>query len=167
MSTNSAYFLLWGWLTFAACTTQFILISVGYKEHYNVWFVVFVGFAFTIYWGIRDRRKRKVKTYFDDSMAALWTGMGISFGVLSMILSKIGWGSNVFPFFILLYGLGTFVSGSLLKFKPLIVGGVIAWILAVVGVMLPYQYQILTGATAILVSYIIPGHLLQKQHRQK
>jgi hypothetical protein len=59
--------------------------------------------------------------------------------------------------------LGTFVSGSVLKFKPLIVGGIISWILAVIAVYLSYDFQILMGGLAIFFSYIIPGHLLRKK----
>ena len=89
--------------------------------------------------------------------------MGITFFIVSMILTKIGWGSTVFPFFMVLYGLGTFVSGSVIQFKPLIIGGIISWVLAVIAVYLQYDYQILMGALAILFSYIIPGHLLRNK----
>lgn len=64
-------------------------------------------------------------------MQYLWVGMGVSFFVLSMILSKVGCGSSVFPFFIMLYGLGTFISGKIIKFNPLVIGGIAAWALAI------------------------------------
>ena len=164
LSSNSHYFLLWGWLTFAACTGQFVLKHfLAYEKHYQVWGVVLIGIVGTIYLAVRDARTRKVKTYVDEMMNHLWIGMGITFFIVSMILSKIGWGSTVFPFFMVLYGLGTFVTGSVIKFKPLIIGGIISWILAVVGVYLQYDYQILMGALAILFSYIIPGHLLRNK----
>jgi hypothetical protein len=56
--------------------------------------------------------------------------------------------------------LGTFISGKLLKFTPLVVGGIINWILACIAGYLHYDYQMLLTAVAILTSYIIPGHLL-------
>ena len=162
LSGNSHYFLLWGWLTFIACIGQFVLKHfLDYEKHYNVWWVVVLGVAGTIYFSMRDAKKRRVKTFLGETMAHLWTGMGITFFIISMIITKIGWGSNVFPFFMVLYGLGTFVSGSLLKFNPLIIGGMISWILSVISVYLPYDFQILMGAAAILFSYIIPGHLLR------
>jgi hypothetical protein len=77
-----------------------------------------------------------------------------------VVLTKIGWETNVYPFFIILYALGTFVSGNILKFKPLIIGGILAWGLAIVAVFLEYDYQMLAAAGAILVSYIIPAYLL-------
>ena len=167
MSDNGIYFLVWGWLTFFACTAQFILKHVlEYEKHYLVWSVIVVGIIFSIYQGSKDNRKVSAKTYIGDSMKYLWTGMGISFFVLSMILTKIGWGFSVFPFFILLYGLGTFVSGSILRFKPLIVGGEIAWGLAIGSVFVEYDYQMLFGAAAILFSYIIPAYILRFRNNQ-
>jgi hypothetical protein len=78
-----------------------------------------------------------------------------------MIFVKLGWGNNIFPFFIMLYGLGTFVSGKLLQFTPLVIGAIVAWVLAIVAAYLPNEYQLLCGAGAIMVSYIIPAHLLR------
>ena len=91
--------------------------------------------------------------------------MAASFFVLGMILTKLGWETVVFPFFIMLYGLGTFVSGSIIRFRPLIIGGIIAWALAIGSTFGSYDYQMLFGAAAILVSYIIPAYMLRSRNK--
>jgi hypothetical protein len=166
MSDKSIYFLVWGWITFIACTGQFVLKHiVNYEQHYQVWWLIAVGIFFSIYSGIKHGKKKRARTYIGDSMKYLWMGMGISYFVLSIIMSKIGWESSVFPFFIMMYGLGTFVSGSILQFKPLIIGGIIAWGLAIGAVYAEYDYQMLFGAAAILVSYIIPAYMLRYRNK--
>ncbi len=166
MSDNSIYFLVWGWITFIGCTGQFVLKHImQYEKHYQVWWLVVIAVVFSIYQGIKDGNTQKAKTYVGDSIRYLWMGMGISYFVLSMILSKIGWDSAVFPFFIMLYGLGTFISGNILQFKPLIIGGIIAWALAIGAVYVTYDYQMLFGAAAILISYIIPAYLLRSRNK--
>ncbi len=166
MSDNSIYFLVWGWITFIACTGQFVLKHIlNYEQHYQVWWIIAIGVAFSIYQGIKERNTQKVKTYVGDSVKYLWIGMGISYFVLSMILSKIGWDSAVFPFFIMLYGLGTFVSGSILQFRPLKIGGILAWALAIGAAYVEYDYQMLFGAAAILISYIIPAYMLRSKNK--
>ena len=166
MSDNSIYFLVWGWLTFIACTGQFVLKNIlRYEKHYLVWTVVFIGIAFSIYQSRREKAIIKAKTYVDDSMKHLWAGMAISFFVLGMILTRLGWGTVIFPFFIMLYGLGTFVSGNFIQFKPLIVGGIIGWALAIGSTFVNYDYQMLFGAGAILISYIIPAHMLRYRNK--
>jgi len=159
---NRFYFLLWGWYTFLAIIIQFILkVVFGYERHYLVWLGVIPTLIVTIVHAAKQNKHKAVRTYIGESMASLWIGVGISFFVLSVIISgtKEGWLFS-YPFFILLYGLGTFISGRILKFNPLIIGGIINWILACITVYLNYDYQMLLAATAILTSYIIPGHLL-------
>ena len=164
---NDIYFLMWGWITFICCTAQFLLKRVfDYPKHYLVWWLVVLGVVLSIIFSVKQGRERKVKTYIDDSMGFLWTGMGISFFVLSMILSRLGWNTTVFPFFIMLYGLGTFVSGGLLRFRPFIIGGILAWGIAIASIFLDYDFQILLGGTAIMLSYIIPAYMLRNKIKQ-
>lgn len=160
---NRFYFLLWGWYTFFAIISQFILkVVFHYGRHYLVWWGVLPAAVITIVYTAKQNKSRRVRTYIGESMASLWTGVGISFFVLSVIISssKQGWMFS-YPFFILLYGLGTFISGRILKFTPLVVGGIANWLLACIAAFVHYDYQMLLAATAILISYIIPGHLLK------
>jgi hypothetical protein len=165
-SDNRFYFLLWGWITFIACTGQFVLKNLWqYEKHYLVWLLLIPAVIMTVWKGRKEQKKTKVKTYIDESMKILWMGMGISFFVLSMILAKLGWGTSIFPFFIMLYGLGTFISGQILRFRPLVWGGILAWMLAIGAAYVYYDYQMLFGAAAILVSYIIPAYMLRNRNK--
>jgi len=162
LSENRFYFLLWGWVTFLAIIIQFLLkVVFKLEHHYFVWLVVIPTTIITIIYSSRKTKGFKVKTYIGESMSNLWIGIGISFFVLSYIISNSqqGW-FYAYPFFILFYGLGTFVSGRILKFNPLIIGGIFNWMLAIACVYVAFDYQLLLAATAILTSYIIPGHLL-------
>jgi hypothetical protein len=162
LSANSIFFLLWGWITFIGCTGQFVLKHLlNYEKHYLVWLLVIVGVGASFYLGRKYNKTSRVKTYVGESMSNLWMGMGIGFFVLSFIINRQGWGHNVFPYFMLMYGLGTFISGRILQFKPLVFGGIVSWLLAIVSTYLSYDYQILMAALAILASYIIPGYLLR------
>ncbi len=166
ISDNSVHFLVWGWITFIACTGQFVLKNIfNYEKHYVVWSLTVVGIIFSNWYNFKEEKTRKVKTYVGESIKHLWLGMAIAYFVLSIIFTKTGWNTQVFPFFILLYGLGSFISGSIIQFRPLIVGGIIAFIVAIVSVFAPYDYQILFAAGAILFSYIIPAYLLRYKNK--
>ena len=162
LSANRFYFLLWGWVTFLAILAQFLLKVVMHSEkHYMVWLIVIPTVIVTIIYSARRHGRASVRTYVGESMGALWTGIGISFFVLSLIISNSGQGwLNGYPYFILFYGMGTFVSGRILKFTPLVIGGIFNWILAIASIFVHFDYQLLLAAAAILTSYIIPGHLL-------
>lgn len=162
ISENGIYFLVWGWITFIAFTGQFILKHYyNYPYHYQVWYLIIIGILFSIFQSIRDGKKVRVKSYVSESIKYLWIGMAIAYFVLSMILTKIGWDTSIYPFFIMLYGLGTFISGSIIKFRPLVIGGLVAFALAIGAAWAAYDYQMLFGAAAILISYIIPAYILR------
>jgi len=167
LGDNSIYFQLWGWLVFIACILQYILmVVVQYPRHYYAWMILFAGIIFSVAYSAKYRRKRSVKTYVGTSMSSLWTGLSISFAALPFILSKIGW-NYAFPIYILFYATGTFISGGLLQFRPLQIGGMICWVLAVAATFVSYENQILLSALAILVSYLVPGYLLRNKKRFK
>ena len=166
ISQNRFYFLMWGWIAFIGIMGQFFLkVVMEYRHHYAIWLITIVGTIISIIYTIKNKKREAVKTYIGDAMGFLWTGMGISFFILSFIITfmdtnKTGW-LYCYPFFILMYGLGTFVSGKLLQFKPLIIGGIINWILACIAVFFEFDYQMLFAAAAILTSYLIPGYLIK------
>lgn len=69
------------------------------------------------------------------------------------------------PVFILLYALGTFITGRFIQFKPLMLGGGSCFAISLVSFLLDGPEQLLMVALAILFSYLIPGHML-KNHQK-
>jgi hypothetical protein len=68
---------------------------------------------------------------------------------------------------LVLYGIPTFLSGVILKFKPLSTGGFICWFLAVAAMFIPYEYQLLLLALAVACAWIIPGYLLRSKFKKE
>jgi len=166
ISDRSHYFLLWGWAVVVGCLLQYYLKTiVNYPHHYYAWFItpvaLFVHFIF-IY---RDNKKEQVKTYINEATMYLWTAIGLCFIVLAFVFTKIGW-QYCYPFYIMLYAVGTYVSGLLLKFRPMIVGGLLCFPLVVLCVFQQYDTQMLTTTFAIIISYIIPGYWLRYQYKK-
>ena len=166
MYDKSAYFLLWGWGTFVASLAQFILkVVYNYPYHYRVWILVFVYYFISRIMSRRQKKTQQTETYVRESVKFLWIGISISFFVSYSIFSKIGW-QYCYPIYMLLYGLGGFVTGKYLKFKPLIYGGLISSLLGGVSVWFDFDYQMLFACGALLASYIIPGHMLRSEFQK-
>lgn len=167
ISDKSHFFLLWGWTVFIACVLQYWLkVIMDYPQHYYAWYVTPVALAINFYFVFRDKKKEKVQTYIGEAFKYLWIAIGSSFMVLAFIFSNIGW-QYCYPFYILFYAIGTYVSGSLIKFKPLIYGGIICFLLAIIAERMDFDSQILMLAFAVLISYIIPGYLLRQQYKKQ
>jgi hypothetical protein len=164
---SSHYFLLWGWATIIGCVLQYVLlIVVEYPNHYYAWFITIVAALFHLYFIVRDNKRERVKTFISDANKHVWTVIGFSFMALAFVFTKIGW-MNCFPFYILLYGIGTYITGSLIKFSPMRIGGIVCMFLVAIAPYLSYPLQILLAALAILVSYVIPGHLLRSKYQKE
>jgi hypothetical protein len=157
---NAKYFLLWGWGVFIAAAGQFILLQFLSSKSFYVWMTMPVCAVISIIMSLRDQKNQVVKTYTGDAMGSLWTAMGISFILMTVISFKMSF--NPFSIFLILYGIGTFTSGRLIEFKPLVYGGLFAFGMSMVCLYTEGSYVYLVLAIAILGSYIIPGHLLLK-----
>jgi hypothetical protein len=159
---NGFMYLLWGWLVFVAAIGNYVMMKFTTFEHpYVTWPVLMIsgGIVSTIY-GFRKSKTVRVRTYVDTSFSYLWSAYGISLFMVLFFTFKLGL-ENAYPIIMILYAIGTFVSGGILRFKPLIFGGIACWVLAAVSFFLPFEFQLLTLALSVLLAYIIPGHLLK------
>lgn len=167
VADNSFYFLLWGWLVFIGALLQFTLkVIVRTELHPVAWNIMFIGFIVSIVHRVRERN-RPVKTYIDEGLAYIWTCIGITQLVIVFIFMRRGGWENCYTIFILLYSIGCFLTGRMLKFPPLVWGAVACWALDILATFVSYDMNILLMAAAILVSYIIPGYLLRIDYKRQ
>jgi len=161
---NSFFYLLWGWLVLIASLLQYGLMQFTSTPYFWVgWPVLMVGggIASGIY-GYRLGKKSTVLTHVDLAMIYLWYGfmIAITIFIVAAVFNVMSF-TLLNPIIIVLYGLGTFVSGGILKFKPLIIGGLIAWGIAVASFFIQSEIQLLLMAAAIVIAYLIPGYMLK------
>jgi uncharacterized membrane protein len=112
-------------------------------------------------YGFVTGRKAKVHTYADMLYMWTWIGFWIATIVLIIIVSKDM--ETVAPFILTLAAIPTFISGFIIKFKPLIIGGITFWILALIAHFAGPSVAPLTVALAMLTGGIIPGYLLKRK----
>lgn len=168
VADNSFYFLLWGWMVFICSLIEYILkVWLHFDQHYLVWLSMPAGGVISVLYGMRHAQKNKIRTYVNEALDYLWIAIFLAFMALVFINSKNAYWENVFTYYILLYAIGTFVSGKLMRFRPLVIGGLINFVLAAISGRFSFDNQLLIAALAILTSYIIPGHLLKIRFQQQ
>ncbi len=157
------YYILWGGLFFIAALAQYVIFTVFKSElHWLTWLVA-GALAVIINFFIMGKRKNvpRVKTYIDRVNFYLWTAFVISILFIGFLASQQALSPiQINPLIIMLYGFATFISGGMLRFKWLIAGGIIAWIMAIICTFQSYETQMLLVAATILLSYLIPGIIL-------
>jgi hypothetical protein len=160
---NYLYYLLWGYLVASTCILEFILIRVfQFRQHYLVWPVLMgLGLVVSSLFMWHQKRERTHKTFIGHIMGYLWGGWLISFIILLLFVNLMHAYQVIMPVCLVMYGLGIFVSGGVISFRPLILGGLIAWVAAVLAFYLSHEIQLLIMTITVILSYIIPGHLLR------
>lgn len=157
--------IMWGWIVVIASSSQFIMLQIDMGKWSSLpWTLTILGAIYTVIYSIKEAKKVNIKTHIDEFMKYLWMGFGIS------IFMVIGFCKDhqelIIPMSIILYGLGTFVSGGALKFKPLMIGGFSCWIIALAAFNVEMIYQLPLIAIAVIVSYLIPGYILKSQYKK-
>ena len=171
-SENGHLYLLWGWVVFICSVAQFILLRVvHYEKHYYVWMACWLAVIYQFFYLARRNRKKKLSTYADKTLGFIWLSFFISMMLVGFSLGWNGQGKYhyelISPVFLALYGIPTFLSGIVLRFRPLVIGGIWCWGLSVLSGFIEYDYQLLLLSAAMIVAWIIPGYILRNRYQKQ
>jgi hypothetical protein len=169
-SENGHLYLLWGWLVFFCSIAQFFLLIVfHYQYHYLVWMLTWLAVIYQTVYLVKEKRREKVKTYTDRIVGFVWISFAILMFLFGFFLGLV-LGDNYYrmisPGFLALYGMPTFLSGIILKFRPLVIGGIGCWILSMIATLTPPDYQLLLVPVAMVIAWIVPGYLLRAKYKK-
>jgi hypothetical protein len=163
-SRLSFFFLLWGFLLIAAMVGTYLLRDAG------------PGWANGLPWGIAGvlgaiasavhgaalGRKGTVTNPMDRVIGWLWGAFVIT--LLITIVLNVAGRMEPGPVVTVLTGLPTFMTGQIMRFRPLVLGGVLFWIIGTTMHFMEDQL-VLTAlyCCAMLFGYIVPGFMLKRQ----
>lgn len=167
-SETGILYLLWGWLILACCIVQFIASYFFKIENaYYVWYVTWIAVIYQVFFLHQKRKSRKVKTYTDDIRRFVWIVFFICEMLLIFILIQFKMYQAIYPAILVMYGMPTFLSGIILKFKPLVIGAIFCWLFAAISPFINFDFQLLLIAGSIIAGWIIPGYLLKSKFKKE
>lgn len=159
----SFYFLLWGILLIGAMLLEYVMGYLGQPLHGKSWGVIGLAGGITSWiYGARQGRKEGASTAMDRVMMWLWSAFVITL-MVTIIAYGVSGGGTPAGSILVLTGLPTFVSGQLMRFKPLIFGGLLFWVLGALSYFVEPQMIAWLYIGAMLFGYVIPGYLLKRQ----
>ena len=167
LSDNGQFYLLWGWVALAASIIHYGLLSfTDFSMPYLVWIILMplAGIVSGIM-GSRISKQAESTLYSDKVLPYLWAACTVSILILIVLGYNIGW-DIVYPMLLIIWAIGLFSSGALIRFKPLMFGAVLNWILAIFAFFVAFDIQLLLIACSMLFSYLVPGYMLQAQARR-
>ncbi len=165
-SENGTLYLLWGWTIFFCSIFHFVCIWQQCLAHPEmVWSLTWVVVIYQIIFLVRKKKKETVKNYTDEISSNVWIAFGVMIFITIFLMTKNDAFLKMYPMFLVLYGTPTFLSGVILRFTPLKLGGISCWALAIVAAFIPWKYQLLLLALAVVAAWIIPGYLLRAKYK--
>ncbi len=157
--------LLWGSvITFCALVT-FANHWLKWAPLDYVWFLTTAAVAPQVIIAIREGRERRYKSHEGEMILGIWIAFAVAIFLFSFVAS-------VYPFsqetsvFLLFYSIPTLAIGLGRRFRPMIVGGIACWVLAVLSIFSLFPYQMLYLAAGAQLAWFIPGLMLRKCYLQ-
>jgi len=169
LQDNGFYFLLWGWLVFAASLGMYVLVKMGMPEisEYTWAILMPLGGVISAIRGWKEGKKQRVKTYTEEMLNYALIAFLAALAIVLIFMSMHGGWKYAYPMIMMVYGMWLFISGGALKFKPLIIGGIINFCCAIGGFYVQSIEMLLLLSFAVLAGYIIPGHMLNAKYNRE
>jgi len=162
-------FLLWGWMMSIASFSNFIVLKIlRHKEAYELsgifslgnWLLFILSTFIILFFMERKTNKdKKIYSHLESYINILWTVSGISMFVATFLSFKLG----IVPptILLLIAGIATTITGLVIKFKPLIIGGIAFFIFSIATTFVSNENTALITGAAIICGYLIPGYFLK------
>ncbi|HRD54011.1 MAG TPA: hypothetical protein PKY96_15330 [Flavobacteriales bacterium] len=163
-SRLSFYFLLWGILLTGAMLATYLLADIEpAMRHGMPWGIAGIGGGIiSSIHGARQSRQEQVANPMDRIVGWVWGSFIIT--MMLLLFGTLRNGIDPGPGITLLTGLPTFLTGQIMRFRPLILGGLLFW---AAGITMHFTAEAGTLTAlycgAMLLGYIIPGILLKRQ----
>ncbi|MBK7849920.1 MAG: hypothetical protein IPJ66_01950 [Bacteroidetes bacterium] len=159
---NGFFYLLWGWFVFIACISNYVLLKINFEYNWIGWMILMpLGGVISFFYGRKESKKQQYKSYLDEVMMYVLGAFAFSLFFVLFFMNKLG--LETYPMVMVVYGIWLFISGGAMKFKPLILGGVINWSLACIAMFVNFESQLILLSAAVLFGYIVPGYMLRSK----
>ena len=158
--------LLWGGTIMFCSTVSFVNTWLKIDWLYMVWWLTFLALVPQIIISIRESKTQKFKLHTDDAMTGIW----ISFGIAIFLTSYY---TNVFKpegnacLFLILYGIPTFATGYTYGFKPMVIGGIVCWVCAIISMYTTQRLDFSLFFISAFFAWFLPGLILRKDYLKK
>ena len=156
--------LLWGFANVICFVLAYLQEENWISLPFNPFWLMIIAVILQVYFSWKERASKRTVTFKDETHYYVWLAFGISILILTVAggFSEIGY--IVLPLILLLFGIPTFISGCIKKFKPLIFGGIVCWILSVISFFFRENEVFLLVAMGAFFAWVIPGFLLRKNY---
>lgn len=171
--TGENLFLAWGYPTAIVLLLEFVALLV-WNENWCDWLwagIPLIGTPLMVYFLNEDYERTHQRTLEANVILMMWIFIGFASCVGGAAMGFAGvFQQSFFAYLGLLCGMGCFMTGIILHFRPKTICGIIASFLSAVPLFLQgdlWPWQLLVTAVIVTIALIIPGHLFKQYVREK
>lgn len=162
---NGHIIVLWGSITFLVFFLQYFFSLIGWYKKFDIIWTTMLFPLGAIYTFIYARGKVKKNQIPKTILGRLFGTMGWVVGMNLMILGFLfhdHLGNALAPIFLIFLAFSIIVIGVSIKFKPIIIGGILLNLIGLGTFLVGTEYHGLSLMLGAVVGLIIPGMLLNK-----
>lgn len=164
-------YLVWGWAVIILSLTEFVLLHFfHYQYHYFVWMLTWLILGYQFLYMRKKKKQQRVRTYTDYIISYVWITFIVLLFILVFLMGRLTtdtYYTHINAIVLVLYGMPVFLTGIIMRFRPLIIGGIGCWVLSIITTFIKvYDYQLLMIPAAMVIAWIIPGYLLKAKYKK-
>ena len=164
--TRGTASIVWGILIVICSVVTWAELQFNIDPGFDVWMLLIIALIPQIYFSIKEKKEKKFTSYEEGAAAFVWIAFAISIFLTSFYNSKYGTNESS-TLTMILFGVPTFITGGLVKFKPMIIGGIICWALSFLSIYTNVKTDMLLMAACGLVAWVIPGIILWNRNKKR
>ena len=161
-------FVVWGWILFfnyffLNYLTNVLVVTHQLMQIIHVLRILLPvsGIAYSVYYIFSQRKK--VQTYIGISLRYVWLSLFLSMVLVNLIQFNVLGNINFelqHPIFMVFIAFAVIVTGGILRYRLIIIGGIVFAALAYTASYFKLQEQLLIESIAWVIAFIIPGHII-------
>ncbi len=133
---------------------------------FDIWLLLLLALIPQIYFAIKEKREKGFTGHDEKTMNFVWTSFTVCIFITAFYNSRWG-GESSASLIMMLYGIPTFITGGIFKFKPMIVGGIVCWLFSAISIYTPFKMDMLLMAACGLFAWVIPGTILWNRYKKQ
>ena len=166
--TGENLFLAWGYPTAIVLLMEFVALLI-WNEDWCDWLwmgIPLIGTPLMIYFLNKDYERTRRRIIDENVILMMWVFIGFASCIGGVAMGFAGvFQQTFFAYLGLLCGMGCFMTGIILHFRPKTVCGITASLLSAAPLFFQgelWPWQLLATAVIVTIALIIPGHLFKK-----
>jgi hypothetical protein len=177
--------IMWGAVITVIALVKLAELQFNFQLPFDIFWLSFFAIIPQVYITIKEKRSRTARSYDNVATDYIWLAFGICIFLLIFINASVFSGvrelrgeyarlsgtqsdfhfSNyVLSYFLMLYGLPTFITGAMCRFKPMLWGGILCWVCSIIAIYTSMRVDLLLMAISSFFAWFVPGIILQQQY---